>query len=538
MSKKLFNYGTALLLLAFVLPIQQSCTNLDERVYSQLTDANFPLTEEQFIAALGASYTSLYALMQHNSYFSLQEISSDEAMIPQRGGDWFDGGQWIRVHSHRYTPNEEAIDNGWNYLYGGVNNCNRVIDLFTELLESGSVSEEEAGGFIAEVRTLRALFYFWLMDAYGNVPIVTSFKTSERNPANKTRAEVYAFIESELNESVPLLNRAKDVGTYARMNYWSGKALQAKLYLNAGVYTGTPQWQKCIDACDEIIDSGLYELEGNYFTNFNTDNIGSRENIFAIPYNETQAEGFNLPQMTLHYQSQFTFDLQQQPWNGYCTVQEFYNSYEDTDGRKGEWGNQKVRGNFLAGPQYAVDGVTQLTDSGAEAADPDGPGIVFTPLVNAITGASDDALLYNPAFPGGALRQDGARIGKFEFAIGATPNLSNHFPVLRYADILLSKAEALHRSGGSSTVALGLVNDVRARAGGVAPFGSLTDESLLAERGREMFYEGWRRQDLIRFGAYGGTWNFKPASTPEKELFPIPANQINANPNLRQNTGY
>lgn len=538
MSKKLFNYGTAFLLLVFVLPIQQSCTNLDERVYSQLTDANFPLTEEQFIAALGASYTSLYALMQHNSYFALQEIASDEAMIPQRGGDWFDGGQWIRVHSHRYTPNEEAIDNGWNYLYGGVNNCNRVIDLFTELLESGSVSEEEAGGFIAEVRTLRALFYFWLMDAYGNVPIVTSFKTAERNPANKTRAEVYAFIETELNESVPLLNRAKDVGTYARMNYWSGKALQAKLYLNAGVYTGTPQWQKCIDACDEIIDSGLYELEGNYFANFNTDNTGSRENIFVIPYNETQAEGFNLPQMTLHYQSQFTFDLQQQPWNGYCTVQEFYNSYEDTDGRKGEWGNQKVRGNFLAGPQYAVDGVTQLTDSGAEAADPDGPGIVFTPLVNAITGASDDALLYDPAFPNGALRQDGARIGKFEFAIGATPNLSNHFPVLRYADILLTKAEALHRSGGSSTVALGLVNDVRSRAGGVAPFGSLTDENLLAERGREMFYEGWRRQDLIRFGEYGGTWNFKPASTPEKELFPIPANQINANPNLRQNTGY
>lgn len=538
MSKKFLNYGTALMLLLFVLPFQQSCTNLEEEVYSQLTDANFPLTEEQFIAALGASYTSLYALMQHNSYFSMQEVSSDEAMIPQRGGDWFDGGMWIRIHSHRQTIAEEAIDNGWNYLYGGVNNCNRVIDLFTDLVEEGSVSEEEAGGFIAEVRTLRALFYFWLMDAYGNIPIVTSFKTAEGNPSTTPRADVFAFIERELNESVPLLSRAKDVSTYARMNYWAGKALQAKLYLNAEVYTGTPQWEKCINASDEIIDSGLYELEGNYFTNFNTDNTGSRENIFVIPYDETQAQGFNLPQMTLHYQSQFTFDLQEQPWNGYCTVQEFYNSYEDTDGRKGEWGNQQVRGNFLAGPQYATDGTTLLEDSGAEAADPDGPGLVFTPNVNAITGEAADAALYNPAFPQGALRQDGARIGKFEFAVGATPNLSNHFPVLRYADILLSKAEALHRSGGSATVALGLVNDIRGRAGGVDAFGSLSDENLLAERGREMFYEGWRRQDLIRFGKYGEEWSFKPPSAPEKELFPIPANQRNANPNLAQNPGY
>jgi starch-binding outer membrane protein, SusD/RagB family len=510
----------SLLLLLFLAPFSQSCTNLDEEIFDNLTEANFPTTENQFIAALGATYTSLYGWAQHNSIFSLQEISSDEAAIPHRGADWFDGGQWLRVHRHQYNPNEESINNGWNWLYGGVNNCNRVIDLFQTLVSEGKVPAEQAAAFTAEVKVLRALFYYWLMDAYGNVPIVTTFAGADPNPATQSRAQVYAFIDAELGENVPKLTTDKGGAAYARMNYWAGKFLQAKLYANAQVYKGTAEWDKAIAACDEIINSGLFTLESDYFANFNTNNAGSNENIFVIPYDEAQAQGFNLAQMTLHYSSQATFKLQDQPWNGYCTLQEFYNSYADSDKRKGVSGNQRIRGNFHAGPQFSAEG-DRLLDSSFD--DPDGPELNFTPALNAL----------EP----NAYRQAGARIGKYEYAQGATPNLSNDFPLFRYADIILIKAEALWRKNNGDPMVVTLVNQIRNRAG-LGDLTSITPLELLAERGREMFFEGWRRQDLIRFDRYNGTWDFKGPSDPTKNLFPIPQNARNANPNLAQNPGY
>ena len=225
--------------------------------------------------------------------------------------------------------------------------------------------------------------------------------------------------------------------------------------------------------------------------------------------------------MTLHYSSQETFNLTFQPWNGYCTLQEFYNSYDDNDRRKGEYGNQQVRSNFHAGPQFKSDGVTPLIDSGFD--DPDGEHIVFTPEINE----------HSP----GCYRQAGARVGKYQFSLGSTNNLNNDFPIFRFADILLAKAEALWNMNSGDADALALVNQVRQRAGADA-FTELTADNLLAERGREMFYEGWRRSDLIRFGQWTAEWDFKPASGDHTTLMPIPANQIAANPNLQQNPGY
>lgn len=512
----------ALMLVALVTPLaNQSCTNLDEQVFDQLTEANFPRTEEEFVSSLGVAYTNLYGFANHNSYFSLQEISSDEMMIPQRGNDWFDGGQWLRVHRHEYNKNEESVNNGWNNLFSGVATCNRLIELFTSEVEKGNVDATLADGFISELRVLRGLYYFWLLDIYGNVPIVTAFAEAEAQPATKSRAEVYAFVKGELEANVPKLKKEKTGQTYARMNYYAGQALLAKLYLNAGVYSGTPEWAKASAAASEVINSGLYSLENNYFDNFKTENAGSDENIFVVPYDQVNAGGFNLPQMTLHYSSQGTFNLQAQPWNGYCTLQEFYDSYEDTDLRKNGPAGRGY-GNFIVGPQNNADG-TPATDSGFEPGDPDGARLTFTPAIN-------------EHFPN-ALRQAGARVGKFEYANGATPNLDNDFPILRYADILLTKAEAEHNLGNSAAALL-LVNQVRARAG-VGAFTELNSDNLLAERGREMFYEGWRRQDMIRLGKYNAPRQFKPGtSDPAKNLMPIPQNQISANPNLQQNPSY
>lgn len=510
------------LMALFIVPLNQGCTDLTEVSYSDITADQFPQTEEQAIALVGAAYTSLYPLMNHNSYFSLQEVASDEAMVPQRGSDWFDGGQWLRVHDHEYTPNEDAVNNGWNFLYGGVATCNRLIAQLSDIKDQGTLDASLADAFVAELQALRALYYFWLLDAYGNVPIVTGFADADPNPATRPRSEVYAFVESDLLAAAELLPRENSITTYGRMNYYAAQALLAKLYLNAEVYTGTAQWQKAVDAADELINSGLFALNADYHANFApTNGPGNAEIALAIPYDQEFGQGFNLVQMTLHYASQQTFNTQEQPWNGYCSLQEFYNSYEDEDIRKGEYGSAAIPGNFLAGPQYSSTG-DRLEDS-QDDGDPDGLPVTFTPEINE----------QNP----NAFRQAGVRIFKYRFPNGVTRHLPNDFPILRYSDILLTKAEAMWRMSAGSTEALDLVNQVRARAG-VADFAALDADNLLAERGREMFYEGWRRQDLIRFGVYGEEWDFKPTSDATKELFPIPQAQIQANPNLAQNPGY
>jgi len=509
--------GKLLLPVLFLLTFNNSCTNLDEQLFDTVTSENFLRTEEEFIAALGAAYTGLYALGNHGGYFSVQEVSSDEVCIPQRGGDWGDGGQWINAHRHEFKPTDPNVNNAWNFLYSGVNTCNRLIAQFTALKDAGNVDAALADKFIAELRTLRAMYYFWLMDTFGNVPLVTRFDVPEGfQPATEQRSKIYDFVVTELNEAVPLLDKKNDGTTYGRMNYYAGKALQAKVYLNAGVYTGTPKWAEAAAACDEIINSNLFALESTYRNNFITNNSGSKEFILAVPFDEVFAQGFNLAQMTLHYGSQATYNLKEQPWNGYCSLQEFYELHEDQDARKN---------NFIRGPQFASDGVTPILDAGAETNDPDGPQVNFTPEINEL-------------FPG-ALRQAGVRIGKYEFKSGATANLSNDMPIFRYADILLTKAEALYRQNPADATALTLVNQVRNRAYEPdSPLASLNDQNLLAERGREMFYEGVRRQDLIRFGVYGNPTEFMPGSDPCKSLWPIPTAQRNVNPNLVQNPCY
>jgi len=521
------------MVLAVVTPvITPSCTNLEEEVFNDLTPSNFPQTRSELIALVGSAYTTLYAWGQHNTYLSLQEVSSDEAMIPIRGADWIDGQQWYRVHRHEYNSNEESINNAWNFIYRGVLTCNNVIETLKAASSNpdGAVTQEEADAFIAEMRGLRALYYYWLMDAWGNVPLVVDLNEGEvqdPNPSNTPRAEIHAFLVSELENISGNLLREKSVNSYGRFNYYAAQALLAKLQLNAEVYTGVANWGAVVTACDNIINSGLYDLTPDYFDNFNADNdqggIGTSESIFVIPFDAQQAPGFNISQMTLHYSSQATFQLQEQPWNGYCTLAEFYNSYDDTDARKGVWGDQQTRGNFLAGPQYTTDGVTPITDTGTEAADPDGDEVVFTPELN-------------EAWPN-ALRQAGARIAKYEYEIGQGQHSNVDFQILRYADVLLMKAEALWRQNAGSADALALVNQVRARAG-VADLPALTADDLLAERGREMFYEGWRRNDLIRFGKYNDEWEYKPASAPTVNVFPLPQPKLNTNPNLQQNPGY
>jgi starch-binding outer membrane protein, SusD/RagB family len=513
-----------------------SCTNLDEELYSDVTANNFFKTDDEFIAALGQAYSSLGGIGNHTGLWSINEVSSDELVVCTKGGDWYDGGEPIAMHDQTWTPAHSWLNNSWTFIYGGINTCNRLIYQFQ------SLGTPEADAFIAELRGIRALWYYWAVDAFGNVPLVVDFTATDA-PATTSRQEVYNFVESELTDVIPILPTAKDASTYGRMTKWVALAIRCKLYLNAEVFTGTAQWQKAADDAQNIIDNGGYSLEGVYKANFLINNSGSKENIFVYPYDKVFAQGFNWVMMTLSVASQPTYNLAAQPWNGYQTVEEFYNSYIDPaqnpgpqgpvwkgltkdldgDGVSDDIGTVDGRlSNFIVGPQYNQDG-TRTLDGGFEPNDFDGAPVTFTPQLNEI-------------YPQG-LRQAGARIGKYEFEIGGTQNMSNDFVIFRLGDIILSLAEAEFRMGQTSE-ALVLVNSIRERAGVDDFLGTLTADQLFAERGREMYAEMTRRQDQIRFGKWQDAWWAKEMKDDHYKLFPIPKPQLDANNKLVQNPGY
>jgi len=562
--KKYLVLSTATIFTLLVTVINQSCTNLDEELYDSVTPSNFFRTQEEFISALGAAYTTFANWATSDGTMALQETTTDEMVVPTRGQDWDDGGNWRRLHLHSWTKEDYQMNDGWNFGFSGVNTANRLIYQFQTLVEGGQVDQALADGFIAELQTVRGFFYWQLIDMFGNVPLVTDFANAEAAPSTKPRAEVYNFVITDLEAAVPKLSKAVDGTTYGRMNYYAGKTLLAKLYLNAQVYSGTAQWDKVIAACDEVINSGKYSLENNFFANFNVNNSGSKEFIFAIPYDEVFFQGFQWGVKSLHYGNQDTYNFTAQPWNGFCSLEEFYNSYDDADIRKGDAGTINApatrRGTFLAGYQWKASGGLVM-DDGYEVpqpnrqppllGDPDGK-----PLNLGNIGSTQPQI--NELGPQ-AYRQSGVRIGKWEYALGAQPqNMSNDYAVFRYADVLLMKAEALFRKG-SVDQALILVNQIRTRAG-VPALTSLDGRlsydmtgpvvpggELFNEMGREMAFENHKRTNLIRWGFFNDVQKwvlpfYNPGDRIETgaftKLFPIHKDKISANNNLTQNPGY
>jgi len=490
-----------------------SCTNLDETLYSQLGNDNFLKNDEEITSALGAVYSGLRTF-QNNDHLWTIYCTTDEVAIPGRtGGDWAGDGQDQQMTDQTWISNNRFFKGTWTAFFGQVNTCNRLI------YQLENLDPEKYAGYISEVKTVRALWYLWLIDFWGNVPIVDKFDVPQNYlPVTNSRKEVYDFIEKEVLENMPNLTKEKNALTYARADYWTAQAILAKLYLNAEVYTGTPQWQKALDACNEIVNSGKFAMTNTYRENFISENQNSTEAVFAIPFDAIYIQwGWILPLVSLHYESQKTFNLTNGPWNGLSVQTEFFERYEDNDIRKED--------NFLWGPQYSSTG-EPLIDSVdykiSPARDPD-PQVNFTPTFLS---------LYNTA------RESGARIKKWEIEQGGNGFLSSDFFVFRYSDILLMKAELLWRMNHGSQEALDLVNLFRKRAG-VAPFTALTEQNLLDERGRELFMESWRRSDMIRFGKYNDPTIFKPwISDAFRRLYPVPKDQIDANPNLKQNPGY
>ena len=456
----------------------------------------------------------------HSTYFTVTEVSTDEAVITQKGGDWFDGGIWLNMHRHDFRPTNPGLDASWGGNYGGVTQTN-------ELLANATLDANQT----AQLRVLRAYYYWRLMDMFGRIKIITEPGVDSEQV---DRPEVYDFVVNEILDALPDLN---ETAGYARISSGAAYALLARLYLNADVYnrpypyvpgTGTHApgslnydlaMQNAIDAADEVIDSGIYDLgpQGDFDSVFGPANVGSIEHIFVVPYDEATGTGMNFGQMTFHYPSQLTYDFQQQPWNGYSTLEAFYDAYDDNDGRKDAF--------FVAGPQFDLNGnpildVAFNPDNEAASGDTEsGAAINYTPEINELA-------------PNGA-RQAGARLGKFSHKIGQLPDMDNDFPLLRYGEVLLNKAEAIARlnNNWNDTETIALVNQIRQRAG-ATPYnsGDLSAEEFLAERGREFFQESLRPNGPDPLLTHGGDawWEKSAHGLAYKNIMPIPQPQIDA----------
>ncbi|HMG07087.1 MAG TPA: RagB/SusD family nutrient uptake outer membrane protein [Mucilaginibacter sp.] len=489
--------------------IMQSCQKLDKKTYTVIPIDNFYQTPQQIAAGLAPAYTALTPLQTEN-VFQLNEASTDEMIIPTRGNDWYDGGAHTQLWTHNYAVDNSNINGGWTDLSAGITKCNFVISIINGLANKPA----NAPVLIAEISVLRDYYLFLMMDLYGNIPLVTTY-SSGASLAPVKRADIYAYLESDLTKNVPLLsgdNATKNPGIYGHMNKWAGYMLLSKLYLNAQVYTGTAQWEKAETSAQMVIDSNKYSLQPNFFDNFTYSNRGSVENIFCIPFNYPLIKGNVIQMYTLNYNNNLTFNLTAQPYNGFCAPTKFFRSFSDADVRKKMW---------LVGQQY--------TSAGAPIA-----GTILSPYVNELSNPAD------------SFKYAGARSVKYQPQPGTgSDGTSNDGVRFRLADAYMMAAEAqLHQNKLSA--ALINVNKIRTRAG-MPGFTSLSYDDLLAERGREFAWEGWRRNDLIRFEVATGTKYFTGPRLPGKTqdaadnhtfLYPIPQPQINTNPLLKQNPGY
>lgn len=515
-----------------------SCTKLDVDVESELTPANFPNTPESYIAATGPVYTQLRSIYAVD-YWRMQELSTDEAIIPARDGNYDDGGQYRFLHMHTWGPDHPNVRSNWEWGFGGINSCNRLISLF-----QANAGSSTAKTTIAEMRAMRALFYYYMMDLYGNVPIISSFPVNTP-PKTAPRAEVFQFVEKELKESIPNLSSVAGNLTYGRPTKWMAFALLEKLYLNSQYYTGQARFTETVAMADSVLDraKSIYSLDGDYMTLFAPENGPQiKETIFAVPYDPNVAEGNHFTRFGLHTAVQNKYAIPFRPSIALSTIKEFWEKFNLTgDARNATW---------LAGKQYENNGspiIIKSTKKGVDASytGSDGTAAVdyhldFTPEMPLVRAATMD--VGNDEL--GKAR--GVRSIKFYPDKNSNPNTryqGNDMPVLRLADVMMMKAEAILRGAAPTTVgselqtADVLVNKVRARAKAPVVSG-ITLDQLLDERAREFAWEGWRRNDLIRFGKFESAWGYKTNTDVNKRIYPVPTSERALNPNLVQNPGY
>ena len=548
------NFKKAIISSLIALPLLfNSCTKLDENIYSELITDNYYNNKNEVLSAVLRPYTHANAWATpsgQDGFWRPSELSADQLAWPTKGRHGEDGGKWKRLHYHSWLVDDGPLNNAWSLMYWGMGLCNDPI----ENLEKRSISEmgitqEEKDAYIAELKLLRAYHYLKLMDLFGNIPIVTQVGVPAK-PETRPRAEVFAFIENEILTNIakaPKLSRSM----IGRMSQAGGYAMLVELYLNAEVWTGTARWDDCIAAADKLINNeaggqnGSMSLDPNIIDQFKPNNDLSKEVIFAIAYEFTIANSQpSWPSDFFHFQQGQIYGGSRNGNNGVVVVPGNYNKYNNADLRKSNW--------LLAGPQVRFDnGQPALAVGGNEYS---GEQINF---VDEIRRAKANSTVSNMSE---GEENSGIRFNKYKLgnnvagvvngvAVAPDPNYnSTDWNLYRLTWVYFAKAEALMRkNGGLATAeAVQLINDCKKRAFSTTDWAenaytpaTLTLDELLDERGREFIFEGFRRSDLIRFGKFttASWWDHSPSAA-FRNLFPIPQVQRTLNENLAQNPGY
>jgi starch-binding outer membrane protein, SusD/RagB family len=524
--------GLRALLLVPALFVVQTCTKLTEVPHDALTPSNAFHTDQEVTAGIAAVYAQLRSV-EWVGYMVLQDITTDVSIVPTRGSDWYDNGQWLDLHRQTWTANSAGtlafVNGAWQDLFSGVAKANLMIDVVNK---AGGANKDRA---VAELRVLRAWYYYMLMDTFGGVPLATT--TELKQYPRSTRPEIFAFIEKELNESIAALPDKWDAAFYGRMTKGGARAILASLYLNSGVFnketgvsatayntcTGTVTGgktgcQAAIDVANAVINSGTYTLNPDWKKNFSSDNKSSPENIFVIVHTKetTQGIGGNWPMRTLHYNQLSTG--QGGPWNGFATLAETYNAFTPTDDRRVMW---------LAGQAYSFE-------TGLPVNDRTGAPLIFTTAIPDVDQATEGT---------------GVRFNKFppipSPSVGSAQ--PNDFTIFRLAEMYLIKAEALNELG-QTAAALTELNFIHNKHDAANPVTATTQaqirDAILKERLLEFAAEGKRRTDMIRHGKFlswteaSAHGHVNKSAEAHRILFPIPSPQLGSNPLLKQNPGY
>src|SRR5262245_36539902 len=515
------------LLVPTLVILGNSCTKLTEVPHDALTPEIAFKSDAEILAGGAGVYAGLRAV-EWVGYITLQDITTDASIVPTRGNDWYDNGQWLDLHRQTWTANSAGtlafIDGAWNDLFGGVAKANLMIDV----LEKSGLAKPTKDSTLAELHTLRAWYYYMLQDMFGGVPLVVT--TELKQYPRVSRDSIFRFLERELLASRGNLPDKWPASGYGRLTKGAANAMLASLYINAGVFnkntgvsatayngctgvtvTGGDACTAAIAAANAVINSGVYTLNTNWMQNFSATNKTSPENIFVIVHaSDGSGIGGNWPMRTLHYNQLNTG--QGGPWNGFATIAETYNSFEATDDRRAMW---------LVGQQKSFE-------TGQNVNDRNGNPLIFTAAIADVDKASE---------------AEGVRFNKFA-PIPSPPVGSAQpadFTCFRLAEMYLIKAEAL-LAQGNTAAAQTEFNRVHNLHNPTTV--TVSRDAILAERLLEFAAEGKRRSDMIRHGKFLSWTEASLHGHTDKSaqayriLFPISSNSLGSNPLLTQNPGY
>lgn len=508
-----------------------SCTDLVEvprdKVTSDVLMQDPDLIPNLIAPALG----QLRGLWYRESYWGMQEANSDELFFPTRGTDWYDGGVWQQNYLHEWTPIHRDVGSTWNRLNQGIAAANFGISV----LGTDENVSAEILGYRGMLAFLRDYYMYCLVDLYGIAPTRDPYNTDYTiDPTYLSRTDAFNYITSDLRKIIETMPE-RAVANYGVPNKDAARMFLAKMYLNKEVFTGQAAWDSCLIYLNQIIDPGTYQLATNYFGMFGPDNHLNYKNtgdeaIFVAALDDGDDYGMDNQVIwvthTFHYNQHLMGDFPSN-WNGCCTPEGYLDDCwlnGGTDITKDvRWVDStiyplmSVVNGFNYGQQYDLVGKKILTRSG-------------------------DPLIFSKECPlDGAAEDQGYRVLKYaprNIPVNVT-RTPNDYIIWRYADALLMKAECLARKGDMSG-ALTLVNQLREKRKAPA-LASLQLLDILKERGRELYWEGHRRQDMIRFGTFllpksGGKDFISPNTA---LLIPIPQTAIEAsNGKLVQNPGY